>query len=77
IPPSKDGVQRFRQRLWAKAHSMVLKKHAFVIHATGFSQWLMRKQMSAEFIRRKYSSPYKDGAKKFRQRLWLKLVARL
>ncbi|MCS7264843.1 MAG: hypothetical protein NZ805_08430 [Armatimonadetes bacterium] len=25
-PPSKDGAQKFRQRLWAKAHSMVVKK---------------------------------------------------
>ncbi|MCS7185801.1 MAG: hypothetical protein N3B10_05240 [Armatimonadetes bacterium] len=24
--PSKDGAQRIRQRLWSKAHSMVVKK---------------------------------------------------
>ncbi|MCS7185599.1 MAG: hypothetical protein RMK89_01455 [Armatimonadota bacterium] len=26
FPPSKDGAQKFRQGLWDKAHSMVLKK---------------------------------------------------
>ncbi|MCS7193211.1 MAG: hypothetical protein NZ937_09565 [Armatimonadetes bacterium] len=25
IPPSEDGTQKIRQRLWAKAHSMVGK----------------------------------------------------
>ncbi|MCX7967554.1 MAG: hypothetical protein N3B10_03575 [Armatimonadetes bacterium] len=43
-----------------------------VTHATGLSQWLMTKQMSAEFIRREFSTPSKDEAQRTRQQLWAK-----
>ncbi|MCS7254546.1 MAG: hypothetical protein NZ781_11065 [Armatimonadetes bacterium] len=45
-----------------------------LLHATVFSQWLMMKQMSAEFIRRKIT-PSEDGAQKFVSYYGLKHIA--
>ncbi|MCS7187786.1 MAG: hypothetical protein RMK89_12655 [Armatimonadota bacterium] len=43
-----------------------------VTHATGFSQRLIANEASAEFIRREFFLPSKDGALGFRQELLAK-----
>ncbi|MDW8029695.1 MAG: DUF6259 domain-containing protein, partial [Armatimonadota bacterium] len=56
--PTKVGAQKLRQQLRAEACSMnPARQNGDIIHATGFSQWLMTKKTSAEFIRRTSSIP--------------------